>query len=258
MIGFFIKKAFFDAWDNLIGLVLSNLGFLACLLGLLGSFTLFGHSTLLGLICMVLCVGLLSFHAIGISSVVEAYGDYKRVGWAGYKKSFRLYWRHAFLLWGVLLAMLLMLVVVMPFYLHVGNWIGLMLAVIIFWVFLTLLLSLPYYLPLMIRFSGDRPLKTLKKCFLVAIGNTGVSFFLLVFNLIQVVLGVLTVGLLFSGCGIMLASQDAFKLLMYKLDYLEENPDTKAKAIPWDDILYEEKENVGHRSLKGMIFPWKD
>ena len=54
-----------------------------------------------------------------------------------------------------------------------------------------------------------------------------------------------------------LASQDAMKLLMFKYDYLDENPDADIKHIPWDDLLYDEREKVGPRSLKSMIFPWK-
>ena len=41
------------------------------------------------------------------------------------------------------------------------------------------------------------------------------------------------------------------------LDYLEENPDTDKKHLPWEDILFEEKEKVGPRSFRSMIFPWK-
>ena len=34
MIGFFIKKAFFDGWDNLIGMVLFNLGYIVAIFAL--------------------------------------------------------------------------------------------------------------------------------------------------------------------------------------------------------------------------------
>jgi hypothetical protein len=110
----------------------------------------------------------------------------------------------------------------------------------------------------MSRFTGDKPLKTFKKCFIMAIGNLGVSIFLAVFNIIQIALTLVTAGLLFNFTGITLANQIAFKLLLLKLDWLEENPEEDIKHVNWDDILYEERENVGHRSIKNMIFPWKD
>jgi len=46
--------------------------------------------------------------------------------------------------------------------------------------------------------------------------------------------------------------------MMYKYDYLEAEADADRKHIPWDELLYEERESVGNRSLKNMIFPWKD
>jgi hypothetical protein len=58
--------------------------------------------------------------------------------------------------------------------------------------------------------------------------------------------------------GLLLGQSVALKLLMYKYDWLEENPEGDRKHVPWDELLYEERESVGHRSLKGMIFPWKD
>ena len=38
---------------------------------------------------------------------------------------------------------------------------------------------------------------------------------------------------------------------------LEANPDTDRRHLPWDDILFDEREKVGPRSLRNMIFPWK-
>lgn len=110
----------------------------------------------------------------------------------------------------------------------------------------------------MCRFTGDKPLKTFKKSFIMAIGNLGTTLFLAVFNIIQIGLSVVTAGLLFGVTGISLANQDVFKLLLLKLNWLEENPEENIKNVNWEDILYEERENVGHRTIKNMIFPWKD
>ena len=44
MTGFFIKKAFFDGWDNLISLVVLNLGYLVVLLTLYGSLEEIGRA----------------------------------------------------------------------------------------------------------------------------------------------------------------------------------------------------------------------
>ena len=64
---------------------------------------------------------------------------------------------------------------------------------------------------------------------------------------------------LFPGFGGLLVwHQAAMRLRLYKYDYLEENPGANRKKIPWDGLLVEEKEKVGKRTLRGMIFPWKE
>ncbi|NCC70357.1 hypothetical protein EOM09_02135 [bacterium] len=258
MIGFFIKKAFFDAWDNLIGLVISNLGFLLVLMAFSYGMQLGGTFSLLTILILLISVVLFSFHSIGVANITLNYSDYKRVGFAGYKQAFSLFSSHAIFLSIVNILLIILATIVMPFYFNINNYFGMFLGVITFWIFLTVLLALQYFLPLMCRFTGDKPLKTFKKSFIMAIGNLGTTLFLAVFNIIQIGLSVVTAGLLFGVTGISLANQDAFKLLLLKLNWLEENPEENIKNVNWEDILYEERENVGHRTIKNMIFPWKD
>ncbi|MGD1822596.1 MAG: hypothetical protein ACPKM0_07525 [Pleomorphochaeta sp.] len=258
MIGFLIKKAFFDAWDNLIGLVVSNLGFLAVFMIFSLGMQYGGTSSVITILVMLLSIVLFSFHSVGIANITKNYSDYKRVGFQGYKEGISLFTTHALFLSLINVLIITLALIVMPFYLNLGNYIGLFLGIITFWILLTLLLSIQYYLPLMSRFTGDKPFKTFKKCFIIAIGNLGTTIFLAIFNIIQLILTFLTAGLLFSFTGTTLASQTAFKLLLMKLDWLEENPEENIKHVNWDDILYEERENVGHRTIKNMIFPWKD
>jgi hypothetical protein len=64
---------------------------------------------------------------------------------------------------------------------------------------------------------------------------------------------------LLPGLGsIVLLLQVATKLRIYKYDYLEENPEANRRKIPWDAILIDDKQRVGKRTLRGMIFPWKE
>lgn len=258
MLGFFIKKSFFDAWDNLIGLVLGNLGYIVVLILFtldLGSFT---GSSAIGFGLTMIGVFLMSFHSVGIAQITYGYSNYKRLGFAGYKEGLRLFWRHAILLFVVNILLFIMILVVIPFYMNMANIVSLVLSIILMWVVFTTVLAIQYFLPLMTNFTGDKPVKTFKKCYIMAIGNLGTTVFLLIYNIIQIPLTILTAGLLFNMTGITLACQNCFKLLLLRLDYLEENPDVKLKEVPWDDILYEDRESVGKRTLKGMIFPWKD
>jgi len=48
------------------------------------------------------------------------------------------------------------------------------------------------------------------------------------------------------------------RLRLLKYDWLEAHPDANRKKIPWDELLIEEREKTGTRTLKNLIFPWKD
>jgi hypothetical protein len=258
MIGFFIKKAFFDAWDNLIGLVVSNLGFIVIFVLFFLDLGQYVGVQSINYLIMIIALMALSFHNIGIAKTTFAYSNYKRDGFEGYKDGIRLFWRHGLALFGINIFLAFLALLVIPFYYSMGNIVGLVISILLCWVLFTFMLAMQYFLPLMVNFTGDRPMKTLKKCFIMSIGNLGTSIFLLFFNGIQIALSIVTAGLLFNGSGIMLANMDAFKLLLLRINYLEANGDESIKHLPWEDILYDEKEAVGERTLKGMIFPWKE
>ena len=57
---------------------------------------------------------------------------------------------------------------------------------------------------------------------------------------------------------VLLWANVGLKLRLIKYDYIESHPDANRKQIPWDALLVDEKERVGKRTLKGMIFPWKE
>ena len=114
-----------------------------------------------------------------------------------------------------------------------------------------------YYFPIMVQLD-KKPRKILRKMFIVFFDNPGFSFFLLIFSVIVFALSGFTAFLLFGPGGIILLGQVAFKLRLYKYDYLEENPEANRRKIPWQTLIYEDSELVGTRTLKGLIFPWKD
>jgi ATP-dependent Lon protease len=81
MTGFFLKKAFFDGWDNLISMVVLNLGFLLILLAFMGGMSLLGTNGALALIVLLASAGLFSFYSAGAAASTHAYAKYERPGW---------------------------------------------------------------------------------------------------------------------------------------------------------------------------------
>jgi hypothetical protein len=98
----------------------------------------------------------------------------------------------------------------------------------------------------------------LRKCFIVFFDNT---FFAVLLGIgsVAILIGSFFTALLIPGlAGLILWHQVGLKLRLYKYDYLEENPEANRKQIPWDALLIDDRDRVGKRTLRGMIFPWKE
>ena len=114
-----------------------------------------------------------------------------------------------------------------------------------------------YFFP--IYFGLDkRFLKMIKKMFLLFFDNPLFSFSLLILSTLFFILGIISAMVIPCVSAIPLLLNVGLKLRLYKYDYLEEHPDTKPSQIPWETLLIEDREKVGKRTLKGMIFPWKE
>lgn len=257
MKGFFIKKAFFDGWDNLIGMVLLNIVYIAIFFLMVSSFALVDYGPLPFFLSIISLLFVTAVFSGAVSNVAYGYSDYRRDTWTDLKSGFSRYFRHSLLMFLIYVVMALLTMFIIPFYMGNFGIIGAVISVILIWLVIFSVMALPYYFALSSYLPGDRPLKTLKKCFIIMGDNMGFSIFFLLYNIVCVLITIFTVGLIPGVAGMNLASHDAVRLLMMKYDYLEENPDADRKHLPWADILFDEEEKVGPRSFKNMIFPWK-
>jgi hypothetical protein len=259
MIGFLLKKTFFDLWDNMFRIALINLGFIASI-----SIPVFlpplipVPSLSLALLAagVLWCFVYLAAAALSLRAV----SDYKTFGFADFFQNLRESWAAGLFLGAAALLIWAMAWFIIPFYLSMNSLFGLFLAAVIFWAMLLLLGSLQFFFP--IRARLDTKLFTvLKKCFVVFFDNPGFSVFSLLHNAVMLILSVL-LALLFPGpAGILLYLDEALRLRLLKYDWIEANADaadSKRRSIPWDVILIDEREKTGTRSLKNFIFPWKD
>ena len=257
MIGFFIKKAFFDGWDNLIGLIILNIGFVLSLAVGYGAFLTFQFNIIFGTIVTLVFLGLLNIYICGVSYFVKEYAFYQKPGIKDFWEYLKTAWKPALIHALFMLIILIIIFFVIPFYAGFSGILGAIVVAMLFWVAFFALMALMYYFPVIVQL-GDSPKKALKKSFLLIFDNIGFSFFLFLYTIINTILSILTAFLIPGFAAVLMMHQDAVKLLMLKYDYLEENPDANRKRIPWDALLIEERDRVGHRSLRGMIFPWKE
>ncbi len=258
MIGLLIKKAFFDGWDNLISIIIMNLGFILCL-AIVFFLPYSGEQALGGFAIFLTIPGIFISHIYAgtISLMLKEISDFHSFGFDLVKKGFLGTWKASLVLAVINSGVFIVIIIAFPFYLSMGSFIGVAGAGLVFWISFFWLLSCQYFFPVYTRMKGNIFI-SLKKSLLLSLDNPGFSIFLFLYSAVLLVLSVVTALIMPGFTGILLFHQNAVKLRLYKYDWLEENPEGNRKKIPWDVLLQDDREKIGPRSIKGMIFPWKE
>lgn len=254
---FYIKKVFFDAWDNLLPLIVLNLGFVIIIAGFAYSSILFEPGSVGFFIAYIILIGLLNFYSGGVAGYTKELISSGRAELKSIISLSLMTWKQNLVLSIITLVEVAVLFIGFPFYLSMGGIPGLVGAITIFWVTIFWLLSSMYYFPVGYQLDGGIK-KQIKKSILIVFDNTGFSVFLGFHTIVLFAISFVTAFLIPGISVILMSHQIALKLRLYKYDYLEENPEVSRRQIPWEALLLEEKEKIGSRSLKGMIFPWKE
>jgi hypothetical protein len=182
--------------------------------------------------------------------------DYKQPGFAEFFGFLKQSWANSLLGAGLLAAYLFVVSVAFPFYAGKGV-VGWLAMGLLFWVTVAALLAAQYFFPIQSRL--DRKFrKIIRKSFLLLFDNTIFTFGLLAVALVIFVASAFTAFLLPGVATVFLWWSTALKLRLYKYDWLEQNPGADRRKVPWDALLIDDRERVGKRTLKGMIFPWKE
>jgi len=258
MLLFMIKKAFFDTWDNFLAVILINLGFIVVLtVPLLVPHALSQISNVLFFVALVIGVLMVFVYAGAASLLTRDISDYKTPEFKDILVYLKETWVSSLILGGIYILHVFVLSVALPVYSSMGNLLGLAALVFLFWASVIWLLSSQFFYPIMARLDRKIP-KIIRKCFIVFFDNTYYALVSGVGALLIVVVSGFTAFLIPGLGGMLLWLNVGLKLRLLKYDYLEENPDANRKQIPWDALLIDEREKVGKRSLRGMIFPWKE
>lgn len=258
MFRFAFKKTFFDLWDHLFFALAVNLVFTLATLGLSSLSFLFQGLGALGLLIFVPLPFLLAAVLGGLATFwardIAVQGSARFVDLPAH---FAASWKTSLvfgLAWLVLAAGLLFGI---PFYTNFNQIAGFIFGVVMAWlVFFGAGMSL-YYPGLNAQVEPNLR-KLVKKSFLVFLANPWASLMMAFVLVVSVVLTIVTLGFFPGILGISLWLQVCFKFLMAKYEWMEANPDEDHKKVPWATLLADDMEKVGPRSLKSMIFPWKD
>jgi hypothetical protein len=261
MIGFLIKKTFFDMWDNLFRVALLNLGFIVSV-----AFPVFVPGLLLGvpvlsvitmLIGILWCAVYLAAAAYSLKSV----SDYGAFGFGDFFRSLKQVWPAGLVMGGIIFILWFLITLIIPFYLNISSLFGLFLAAVVFWSAVVGLLSFQFFFAIRTRLD-TKLTKVVKKSFIFFFDNAGFCLFSFIHNLVLLAVSVFLAFLFPGPAGILLYLDEAMRLRLLKYDWLEANPPEEGarrrRQIPWDALLIDERERTGTRTLRSFIFPWKD
>ncbi|MDR0399943.1 MAG: hypothetical protein LBH51_03270 [Treponema sp.] len=260
MIGFLLKKTFFDLWDNLFRVALLNLGFILSaafpvfIPGLLIDLPILSAASML--IGILWCAVYLAAAAYSLKSV----SDYGAFGFGDFFRNLKTVWPTGLVMGGLIFGLWFLVSLIIPFYWSLSSLLGLFLAAVVFWTTVVAVLSLQFFFAVRSRLDVKLG-KVIKKSFVFFFDNPGFCVFSFIHNLILLALSVLLAFLFPGPAGILLYLDEALRLRLLKYDWMEANPDAaaaKRRKIPWDALLIEERERTGTRTLKSFIFPWKD
>ena len=257
MIGFLLKKTFFDLWDNLFKIALINIGFIASLSipvlipGLLVSVPILGMAIIF--IGILWCCVYLS----AASQSVKALSDYGSFGFHDFLKNLKTGLPFGLIFGGIVFLGFLFVTTIIPFYAGMDSMIGLLLAAFVFWNLVITILALQFFFAVRARLDS-KITKIIKKCFIIFFDNPMFCIFSVLHNIVVLALSMVLAFLFPGPAGILLFLDEGLRLRLLKYDWLEANPEANRRQIPWDALLIEEREKTGTRSLKNFIFPWKD
>ena len=257
MISFLLKKTFFDLWDNLFKILLINLGFIASV-----TLTVFipPLAEALPALALILLYAGISWCFVYLAAAVRtlrAVSDYGVFSLADFLRSLRPAVPSGLVMGFLSFFAYFLITRVIPFYLSMNSMAGLFFAAVIFWTLIGGVLALQFFLPVYFRLGRKIP-KALKKSFLICFDNPFFCVFSLLHNAVLLALSALLAFLIPGPAGVLLYLDQALRLRLLKYDWLEANPQAPRGKIPWDLILVEEREKTGSRSLRNLIFPWKD
>lgn len=274
MLGFFFKKNFYDGWDNVLLIFIPNL--ILDVFLLIGGGLFFLGTKLNGTAGIIVwgATILLVFIVAAILSLAWAesakkIADYESAELKPFFASIKTSIKDG-IVYGILMFLVILIAVAgIIFYFRPVSgahlpFIGLMAGSVFFWIMLTIVSALLWYPA--VRAEMHNPFgKSIKKCFIILLDNIGKCIVLGFYNIFLFLISIVMIGLAPGLGGIVLSRANFFRLLLKKYDYLEEAEKTAdgkkpvfRNKIPWKELLKDDIELTGSRSIKSFFFPWKE
>jgi uncharacterized membrane protein YesL len=245
-------------WDHFLGVVILNLGFIVLFtIPVLLPQVVVNASVYAALAIQVIGVLLLFIYGGAVAMACRDMANYEKPEFGRFIDYLKETWKSSLVLGLIYVAIVVVLWIGVPVYAGMGSLLGLAALVFLFWALVIWVVSSQFYYP--IRAQLDTKIsKVIRKSFVIFFDNTFFAIVVAVGSLAVIAVSALTALLIPGVTGLLLWHQVSLKLRLYKYDYLEEHSDANKRQIPWDALLIDDRERVGKRTLRGMIFPWKE
>lgn len=262
MYGFIIKKNFCDGWDNLLSMIVANLCMVCVGAGLVLLNAYFAINLVVQLLLYIVSFSVMSILIFAYGDVAASIANFNCAHVVDFFKKIPGAIKDG-ILFGVLTACITWVsTIAISYYLfETKTMFGLFLGAMICWIDIFILLAFQWFVPIRSLMHNNFK-KCFKKSFLIFFDNKGFTILTALYNLVLIVLSVLFFGFAPSFAGLLIANTNALRIRLYKYDYLEEHPELETRAeqkqIPWEELIYDDREALGPRKLKSFIFPWKE
>lgn len=262
MFGFLIKKNFCDGWDNLLNLLIANLVFLFAGVGLFMLNAIMPENSILILLVVVFSLIIVSIIVFAYGEVAAEIANFNGVGLLDFFKAIPGVLKDASL-FGIFISAVIVIssFSLRYYFIEAPSMISFGIGCLLVWIDIFIFMAMIWFVPVRSLMKNGFK-KCLKKSFILLFDNTGFTFVMAIYNLIFMALSVVCIGFFPSVAGITIADTNALRLLLYKYDYLEEHPELQnkrdRKKIPWEELIYEDRQTLGPRKFKSFLFPWKE
>lgn len=263
--GLLIRKTLYDLWDNFLSIAALNGMFLLIMLGFFQVPLLlvkaFPGLPVLSVAAAAVFVFLTGVYAGALAfslKRVSGYGAFHFAEFAGsLKKALPL--ALAFTVFAALVFFFTKTII--PFYFNIKGFMGSFLGATVFWVLAALCLAAQLFPSIYARQDGSFRAKLKYSLFFMADNlplYIGVFFTGILLCAVSIVFLFLWPG----PAGLFLFWDEAFRLRFLKYEWLSKAGEEvfakrRTVKIPWDEILEEEREATGKRTIRQIIFPWK-
>lgn len=257
MMGLLGRKAFYDFWDNLITIGILNLGFLASALIPAFAPSMLSSIPALGFILALAGILWCSMYAAAAASMMARISDHGGFGIKDFLGAIGPSLKPGLSIGAFAAIAWYLVTTALPFYFGLGSTLGLIAAATLFWILVLAVLAFQYFPAAAARSDGGLR-KAARRCLELFFDNTPYSIALFAISIPLLAISFFLAFLLPGPVGIMLFIDEAYRLRLKKYEWLAAHPSSNRKKIPWKEILEEEEELTGRRTLKQLAFPWKD